>query len=389
MSSNYAGRRFGERYTLTRLIATGAMGEVWAARDSVTSRKLAVKVLRPELAGQDRFLQRLRVEARNAMQINHPNLAAVLDHGEADGVGWIVMELVEGRPFNEFLAGGNRIAPSQLLPVLLQTAYALQAAKAEGVVHRDIKPSNILLRPDGFVKLTDFGISITPNQATMTDAGMVMGTAQYLPPEQARGEDATHQGDLYALGVIAYEALAGRRPFGGKTQVDVAFSHVNDPVPPLPEDVPEPLVRIVMRLLRKNPKDRPADALELVRALTEAAQELALDVGPTPVSLPDADDFDSPHTRPAVAAPAPASSLSSPVSSARAAGSASPLPSVAWRHASCPVPAVPWLLLVVFAAIVFLLWFSWFVGVFSADGAFGAPDLAAHSFTLTEVIDHG
>lgn len=285
---NYAGRVFADRYALTRQIAVGAMGEVWAARDRITHREIAIKVLRPELTGQATFLQRLRVEARNAMQITHPNLATVLDHGEADGVGWIVMELVDGRPFNQYLADGRCLEAEELLPILLQVAYALQAVNAHRVVHRDIKPSNILLTDDGIVKLTDFGISTTPDQDTLTDAGMVMGTAQYLPPEQARGQEATHAGDLYALGVIAYEATVGKRPFTGETQVDVVFAHVNEPVPLLPEDVPAPLANIIYRLLRKDPKQRPADALELVREITAAAQALEISTAPRPLSLPQA-----------------------------------------------------------------------------------------------------
>lgn len=286
--SNYSGKMLGGRYKLVRQVATGGMGEVWTARDKVTGRHIAVKILKPELAGQATFLQRLRMEATNAMRIQHPNIAAVLDHGEEDGTGWIVMEYVEGRPFNEYLRGGNRIAPDQLLPILIQTAYVLQSAKDREIVHRDIKPSNIIITPEGLVKLTDFGISTTPGQATITEAGMVMGTAQYLPPEQAMGEPATHSGDLYALGVIAYEALAGKRPFMGKTQVDVAFAHVNNEVPPLPDDVPKALEQIVMSLLQKKPSDRPKDGATLAKQLSSAALALGLSTSPQPVSLPNA-----------------------------------------------------------------------------------------------------
>jgi len=225
-----AGHLLGGRYTLLTPIAQGGMGEVWKARDRETGRLVAAKVLRPELSGEELSLSRLRIEARNAMRIQHPNIASVLDSGEEDGRGWIVMELVEGRPLTDYLRGGARVAVEDLVPVVIQVALALDAAAAAGVVHRDIKPANILIRPDGVVKLTDFGISRTTDQANLTAAGMVMGTAQYLPPEQAMGETATSSGDLYALGVIAYEAAAGRRPFTGATQVDIAFSHVNDPV---------------------------------------------------------------------------------------------------------------------------------------------------------------
>lgn len=200
-----AGRVLGGRYLLLSLIAQGGMGEVWKARDRVTGRILAAKVLRPELSGQELSLSRLRIEARNAMSIEHPNIANVLDSGEENGRGWIIMELVEGRPLTDYLRGGQSLAPEYLMPILMQIAMALGAAAQAGVVHRDIKPANVLIRPDGMVKLTDFGISRTDSQIDLTADGMVMGTAQYLPPEQAMGEKATSLGDLYALGVIAYE----------------------------------------------------------------------------------------------------------------------------------------------------------------------------------------
>ena len=191
-----AGRLLGGRYLLLSLIAQGGMGEVWKARDRVTGRTLAAKVLRPELSGQELSLSRLRIEARNAMSVEHPNIANVLDSGEENGRGWIIMELVEGRPLTDYLRGGQSISPEYLMPILMQLAMALGAAAQAGVVHRDIKPANVLIRPDGMVKLTDFGISRTDSQIDLTADGMVMGTAQYLPPEQAMGEKATSLGDL-------------------------------------------------------------------------------------------------------------------------------------------------------------------------------------------------
>lgn len=283
---NTAGRVLGGRYMLLAPIAQGGMGEVWKARDRETGRLVAAKVLRPELFGEENSLSRLRVEARNAMRVQHPNIAAVLDSGEDDGRGWIVMELVEGRPLTDSLRGGARLSVSDLLPLLVQVAMALGAAQSAGVVHRDIKPANILVRPDGRVKLTDFGISRTASQAPMTAAGMVMGTAQYLAPEQAMGETATSSGDLYALGVIAYEAVTGARPFTGATQVDIAFSHVNDQVPPLPADVPAPFANVVLHLLEKNPANRPESGAALVRELVACARTLGIGFQPRPLPLP-------------------------------------------------------------------------------------------------------
>ena len=281
-----AGRVLGGRYTLLTPIAQGGMGEVWKARDRVSGHIVAAKVLRPELSGEELSLSRLRLEARNSMSISHPNIANVQDSGEEDGIGWIIMELVEGFPLTDYLRGGARLAPEYLMPVLVQVAMALGAASRAGVVHRDIKPANILVRPDGVVKLTDFGISRATGQVNLTAVGMVMGTAQYLPPEQAMGEVATPIGDLYALGVIAYEAATGKRPFTGETQVDIAFAHVNDPVPPLPDYVPEPLADVILHLLEKDPAKRPESGSAAVRELAGAAKAMGIPVTPTPLPPP-------------------------------------------------------------------------------------------------------
>ena len=246
-----AGRVLGGRYLLLSLIAQGGMGEVWKARDRVTGR-----------------------------------IANVLDSGEENGRGWIIMELVEGRPLTDYLRGGQSLAPEYLMPILMQIAMALGAAAQAGVVHRDIKPANVLIRPDGMVKLTDFGISRTDSQIDLTADGMVMGTAQYLPPEQAMGEKATSLGDLYALGVIAYEAAAGVRPFTGKSQVDIAFAHVNEPVPALPDTVPAPLAQVIYRLLDKDPQQRPASGSALVRELVAAASEMGVSLQARPLPAP-------------------------------------------------------------------------------------------------------
>ncbi|CED90571.1 serine/threonine-protein kinase, partial [Actinomyces succiniciruminis] len=226
------------RYQLVERIALGGMGEVWRATDLRSGRAVAAKILRPELAGDEIFLSRLRAEAANSRGLRHPNLAVVLDSGERHGSGWIVMELVQGRALSDILAERGTMPPEEILPILAQVARALQVVHDSGVVHRDVKPSNILINREGLAKLTDFGISMGVNQRPMTATGMVMGTAQYLAPEQAMGNMATPSGDLYALGVIAYEALAGHRPFTGSTQVDIAFAHVNQPVPPLPDHLP-------------------------------------------------------------------------------------------------------------------------------------------------------
>lgn len=271
------GLELAGRYRLDSRIALGGMGEVWRARDLHSGKDVAAKILRPELNGDEIFLSRLRAEAANSRGLRHPNLAVVLDSGEAEGSGWIIMELVEGRALSDVLAERGALPPAEILPIVAQVARALQVVHTAGVVHRDVKPSNILITADGVAKLTDFGISTGANQRPMTATGMVMGTAQYLAPEQAMGNMATPAGDLYALGVIAYEALVGHRPFTGTTQVDIAFAHVNDPVPELPDSVPPEVRRVVTDLLAKKAVDRPSSAREVARRIDRILVHLEQD----------------------------------------------------------------------------------------------------------------
>ncbi len=279
-----AGLALGDRYRLTRRIAIGGMGEVWVADDTYLGRDVAVKVLREEYTGNEDFLRRLRTEARNSAALSHPNIAQMYDYGEQDGTGYLVMELVLGEPLADLLEREPVIAPRKLLPILSASARGLHHAHLAKVVHRDVKPGNILLEhptqgggaPRG-VKITDFGVSLAANQAPMTATGMVMGTAQYLSPEQAVGQPATAASDVYALGIVAYEATAGRRPFTGATPVDIAVAHVNNPVPPLPSSVHPGLADLIVRMLEKEPARRPASAAALADELDSLAHEIAID----------------------------------------------------------------------------------------------------------------
>lgn len=288
VASLKVGMKISGRYLLLSRLAIGGMGEVWQTLDEKTGERLAIKILRPELAGKKLFLSRLQIEAYNASRVHHPNLAEVHASGEDTGLGWISMELVDGVSLTEILDQEHILETDFLLSVLYQTADALSAVHGAGIVHRDIKPGNIMVTPTGEVKLTDFGISKAPGQANLTQAGMVMGTAQYLPPEQAMGQPATPAGDLYALGVIAYEALAGKRPFTGDKPVDIAFAHVNKPVPPLPESVAPSLRELVMQLLEKEPQKRLSSAARLMQRLEEVQQTLSSAGSSLPVPAAEA-----------------------------------------------------------------------------------------------------
>lgn len=286
-----AGLALGGRYRLVRRIAVGGMGEVWVASDQSLGRDVAVKLLRAEYAGEDDFLNRLRVEARNSAVLSHNNIAQLYDYGEQNGSGYIVMELVAGLPLNDILERTPSLPTTRVLSILAQAARGLHAAHIAGVVHRDVKPGNILVQRNGEVKITDFGVSLAADQLTMTQTGMVMGTAQYLSPEQALGKPATALSDLYALGVVAYECVNGSRPFNGKTPVDIAVSQVNDPVPPLSKSIHPKLVSLIMRMLDKDPAKRPrngiliAEEAEALLAELKGAEKIPLSLSTYPNSM--------------------------------------------------------------------------------------------------------
>ena len=257
----------GGRYTLTERIAIGGMGEVWKARDKVLGRIVAVKILKEEYTGDPGFLERFRAEARNTALLNHPGVANVFDYGEEDNSAYLVMELVPGSPLSSIIEREGTLPPDRVLNFIAQTARALAAAHSQGLVHRDVKPGNLIITPDDRVKVTDFGIARLANQVPLTATGQVMGTAQYLAPEQATGQAATASSDMYSLGIIGYECLVGRRPFTGESQIAIALAQVNDPPPPLPETIPAVARALIMCLLAKDPAQRPKDATALASAV--------------------------------------------------------------------------------------------------------------------------
>ncbi|WP_345471998.1 protein kinase [Glutamicibacter ectropisis] len=260
------GTTLGGRYKLTDRIAIGGMGEVWKARDQVLGRLVAIKILKEEYTDNESFLTRFRVEARHTALLNHPGIAGVFDYGEEQGSAYLVMELVPGPPLSTIIERERKLEVDRTLSLIAQTARALAAAHEHGLVHRDVKPGNILVMPSGIVKITDFGIARLADQVPLTATGQVMGTAQYLAPEQATGQNATGSSDIYALGVIGYECLAGRRPFTGESQIAIALAQVNDAPPALPDTIPAPVRQLIMSMLAKNPADRPKDATALAKA---------------------------------------------------------------------------------------------------------------------------
>jgi serine/threonine-protein kinase len=251
------------RYRLDERIAVGGMGEVWSGLDTLLGRTVAVKCLKPEYVGHPEFSERFRAEARHAAGLSHPGNASVYDYGEQtspEPAAWLVMELVDGEPLSALLHREGPLDPDRALDIVGQAALALEAAHQAGVVHRDVKPGNLMVRHDGVVKVTDFGIARATDAVPLTKTGTVLGTAHYLSPEQASGRPITPASDVYSLGAVAYECLAGRRPFVGDNPVAVATAHVRETPPPLPPDVPAPVSELVLRALEKDPAARPATA---------------------------------------------------------------------------------------------------------------------------------
>ena len=271
-------RVLGGRYRIARHLARGGMAEVYLAQDELLDRRVAVKVLFAELADDASFVERFRREARAAAGLNHPNIVSVYDFGQDDGAYFIVMEYVEGETLRDIIRSRGPLPPADATGIGADVAAALEAAHRRGIVHRDVKPGNVLISDR--VKVADFGIARAGDpRESLTQTGAVLGTATYLAPEQAQGHAVDPRTDLYSLGVVLYEMLAGRPPFHGQTPVAVAYQHLSEaPVPPSRHnpDVPPGLDAVVLKALAKDPSRRHGSAEEL-------RSELLAHRGPAPV----------------------------------------------------------------------------------------------------------
>ena len=290
----YTQRLLGERYQLSWIVGRGGMSTVWLARDTVAQRDVAIKILKPEYTESPEFRERFRNEAEAAEHFDSPNVVATYDYGEISPDGsqptqdtravfcYIVMEYVRGESLADVLRRERRLPEPLALDLIRQTAMGLATIHTTGTVHRDIKPANLLLTADGTVKITDFGIAKAAQAVPLTQTGMVVGTAQYVSPEQAQGREVTAASDVYSLGVVAYEVLAGHRPFRGDSSVSVAIKHISEQPEPLPEELSPPLRELVNTCLRKSPRARYADGQELAEA---AAAVLAGAPAPRPAAV--------------------------------------------------------------------------------------------------------
>lgn len=276
------------RYRLDSMIATGGMGVVWRATDTRLDREVAVKVLKAEYADDPTFRTRFEGEARSAAALHHPGIAGVYDYGHDDSgrlSPYLVMELVDGQPLSTLLTNartnGRTLDAAVVQDLIAQAGEALGVAHRAGIVHRDVKPANLLVTADRTVKITDFGIARAADSVALTRTGSVMGTPQYLSPEQARGNPSTPASDVYSLGVVAFECLTGRRPFEAETPVATALAHLQQPIPPLPATVPPALAAVVTRALAKDPAQRYVDGAAFAAAFRDPSS-----AGPAPAPAP-------------------------------------------------------------------------------------------------------
>jgi len=265
---------FDGRYRIERKLGAGGMADVYLAEDQELGRRVAIKILNGRHANDDQFIERFRREAKNAAALNHPNIVSIYDRGEAEDTYYIAMEYLDGRTLKELIVSRGAAPVNVAIEYARQILSALRFAHRHGIVHRDIKPHNVLVDSEGRVKVTDFGIA-RAGTSQMTETGSIVGTAQYLSPEQARGGEVDPRSDLYSLGVVLYELLTGKTPFDGETPVEIAMKHLSTtPKPPskLRPDVPPELDMVVLRALAKNPEDRYQSADEMEADLERVAR---------------------------------------------------------------------------------------------------------------------
>ena len=263
-------RTYGGRYAVLEPVGSGGMAEVYRARDELLGRDVAVKVLNDRLSRDKSFVERFKREAQSAANLNHPNIVSLYDYGSDEGAYYIVMEFIEGKALGEMVAESGPFLPERAAEITADVAAALERAHSSGIVHRDIKPNNIMVTTGGQTKVTDFGIAralgASTEQTQMTQTGMVIGTAAYLSPEQAQGNPVDARSDVYSLGCVLYEMLAGKAPFSGDTPLAIAYKHVRedaDPPSTVNPDVPRELDAITLKALAKNPDNRYASAHEM------------------------------------------------------------------------------------------------------------------------------
>ncbi|HHT38312.1 MAG TPA: Stk1 family PASTA domain-containing Ser/Thr kinase [Mollicutes bacterium] len=270
------GQKVNGRYEIIKLLGEGGMANVYLAEDVILGRRVAVKVLRGDLANDEKFVRRFQREALAASSLSHPNIVEMYDVGEDNGDYYIVMEYIEGRNLKQLIKKRGALTIPEVIDIMLQLTDGLSHAHDAYIIHRDIKPQNILILENGLVKITDFGIAMALNSSQLTQTNSVMGSVHYLPPEQAAGKGSTIKSDIYALGILMYELLTAKLPFKGENAVEIALKHMKDPLPSLRRelnDVPQSLENVIIKASAKNPKNRYNNAREMYDDLKTVMNE--------------------------------------------------------------------------------------------------------------------
>ena len=267
------GQKINDRYQIIRTIGEGGMANVYLAHDIILDRDVAVKILRGDLAGDEKFVRRFQREAIAASSLSHPNIVEMYDVGEDDGKYFIVMEYIEGRTLKSLIKKRGALTLSEVIDIMLQLTSGLACAHESYIIHRDIKPQNVLILDDGRVKITDFGIAMALNSNELTQTNSVMGSVHYLPPEQANGNGSTIKSDIYSTGILMYELLTGKLPFKGDNAVEIAIKQMKDPIPSVCDmnpEIPQSVENIILKATAKNPKNRYDNVMEMHNDLVTA-----------------------------------------------------------------------------------------------------------------------
>ena len=287
------GQKINDRYEVIRSIGEGGMANVYLAYDTILDRNVAVKVLRGDLSGDEKFVRRFQREALSASSLAHPNIVEMYDVGEDNGVYYIVMEYIEGKTLKQLLKKRGTLTLSESIDIMLQLTDGMAHAHDSYIIHRDLKPQNIMIKDDGQIKITDFGIAMALNATQLTQTNSVMGSVHYLPPEQASGKRCTTKSDIYSMGIIFYELLSGSLPFKGDNAVEIALKHMRDPLPSLRDEnsaIPQSIENIIRRATAKNPKNRYENAKEMHDDLLTALDDDRINEDPIKYKYPEHDD---------------------------------------------------------------------------------------------------
>lgn len=270
------GQIIGGRYEIVKSIGEGGMANVYLANDKILDRKVAIKVLRGDLANDEKFIRRFQREAQSVANLSHPNIVEVYDVEEEEGQHYIVMEYIEGKTLKQLLQKRGSLTLSEVIDIMLQLTDGLAHAHDAYIIHRDIKPQNIMIQDDGLVKITDFGIAMALNATQLTQTNSVMGSVHYLPPEQANGKSSTIKSDIYSLGILMYELITGSVPFKGDNAVEIALKHLKEKIPSIRRQnptIPQSVENIVLKATAKNPKNRYDSVKDMNKDLKECLNE--------------------------------------------------------------------------------------------------------------------